>query len=53
MLDVAARNLIGVVRRRVSPIFAGESFMPAPEPSFGSGNFRRRSETAEDGGEEK
>jgi hypothetical protein len=46
-------DFVGVVRRRVSRIFAGESFMLAPESGFGSGIFRRRSEAAEDGGEEK
>jgi hypothetical protein len=45
-------NLIGIVRRRVSPIFAGESSMLPAESGFGAGNFRRRRGAAKDGGEE-
>jgi hypothetical protein len=41
-------DLIGVVARRVSAIFAGESFMLAPESGFGCGSVCRRSTAAED-----
>jgi hypothetical protein len=53
MHGIAARRSHLCRSAACSRIFAGESFMLAPESGFGSGSFRRRSEAAEDGEEEK